>query len=94
MSDVSDELVRFHVPGHGPVDAVLPTIPDDAPYRVREGIARRRIAAVTGECPCGARVDYFADVASCGHNVAEVWHDRRCPADTDRLRKAIRRWLR
>ena len=33
---------------------VLPRIPDDAPEEIREGIARRRITAVEGTCPCGA----------------------------------------
>ncbi|GAA2546424.1 hypothetical protein [Pseudonocardia hydrocarbonoxydans] len=32
-----------------------PTIPEDAPPAVREGIARRRITNTGGTCPCGAR---------------------------------------
>lgn len=92
-NDIRDELVSFEIDGRGPVVALLPTIPDAAPYRVREGIARQRIAAVTGECPCGAQADYNAARVD-GMNVAEVMHDRRCPADTDRLAKAIRRWAR
>jgi hypothetical protein len=35
---------------------VPPHVPNDAPDAVREGIARRRITAVDGECPCGARL--------------------------------------
>ncbi len=72
---------------------VLPAIPEDAPHAIREGVARRRIVAVTGECPCGATADY-------GHRrpgevgIAEVWHQRSCPADTDRLDEACRRWAR
>jgi hypothetical protein len=34
---------------------VLPVVPEDAPAAVREGIARRRLVALTGVCPCGAR---------------------------------------
>ena len=34
---------------------VVPALPDDAPAVVREGIARRRLATIRGECPCGAR---------------------------------------
>ena len=86
-----EEVVRFHIDGVGNVAAVLPVIPEDAPYRVREGIARRRVAAVTGKCPCGAQVDYQAASSS---GVADVTHDRLCPADTGRLVKAIRRWSR
>jgi len=72
---------------------VLPTIPDHAPYVIREGIARRRIAATTGRCPCGATVDYDAAVAG-KVNIAEVHHEARCPAATEKLVKAVRRWAR
>lgn len=34
---------------------VVPVIPDDAPPAVRETITRRRLATITGVCPCGAR---------------------------------------
>jgi hypothetical protein len=34
---------------------VVPALPDDATETVREGIARRRLATINGECPCGAR---------------------------------------
>jgi hypothetical protein len=93
VTGIHDEVVTFHITGIGNAVAVLPTIPEDAPYRVREGIARRRIAAVTGTCPCGAPMDYQA-AAVAGFHVAEAHHDRLCPADTDRLAKAIRRWRR
>lgn len=73
---------------------VLPVIPDAAPYAVREGIARRRIAAATGTCPCGATTDY-RDLPGPGEaGVAEVWHEPLCPAETRKLQKAIRRWAR
>lgn len=90
---IRDELVPFVLPDGGRALAVLPAIPEDAPFRIREGIARRRITATTGECPCGARVDY--DAAKVGEvRVAEVRHNRLCPADTASLVKAVRRWLR
>jgi hypothetical protein len=91
---IHDELVEFTLPGNGGrALAVLPTIPEDAPYRVREGIARRRITATTGRCPCGATVDYNAARAG-GYAVAEVRHSSLCPADTARLCREIRRWAR
>ncbi len=74
---------------------VMPVIPDRAPFAVREGIARRRLVATTGVCPCGAEMD-------CGNldlqagaitNVA-VEHERGCPAITAKLEKAVRRWMR
>lgn len=90
---IRDEFEEFTLPTGGRALAVLPTIPVDAPYRVREGIARRRVTATTGTCPCGATVDY--DAAQAGRfNVAEVRHDARCPADTAKLLKEIRRWSR
>lgn len=33
-----------------------PTLSEDAPHVVREGIARRRLVVTTGQCPCGARM--------------------------------------
>ncbi len=72
---------------------VLPVVPEDAPYAVREGIARRRVAAVSGECPCGAVVD-FGELLPGEVGIGEVFHERWCPADTDRLVKACRRWTR
>jgi hypothetical protein len=94
VNGIHDEVVTFNVEGIGTVLAVLPTIPEDAPYKVREGIARRRIAATTGTCPCGATVDYLAAITGTGVCIAEVHHDRLCPADTDKLVKAVRRWVR
>lgn len=88
---IADELVRFTLPDGRRGVAVLPVIPEDAPPRIREGIARRRIAATTGRCPCGAVIDYDAGRLD-GASVAEVYHDRRCPADTARLAKHLRRW--
>lgn len=72
---------------------VLPIIPEDAPYAVREGIARRRVAATTGRCPCGAVTDY-GELAAGTVGVGEVQHERLCPAATAKLVKACRRWLR
>lgn len=90
---IRDEFVRFTLPNGDRGLALLPTIPEDAPFRVREGIARRRITATTGKCPCGAVVDYeAAQVAGVG--VAEARHEARCPADTAKLLKAVRRWAR
>jgi hypothetical protein len=64
---------------------VLPVVPEDAPYRVREGIARRRLTALTGACPCGATMT-LGD--------ANAVHEYGCPAITATLEKAIRRWAR
>jgi hypothetical protein len=89
---IRDEVVIFHVPEVGKVLAVLPVVPENAPYRVREGIARRRLVAITGTCPCGAQFDHR--VPPDGGPAVEVEHEDLCPAVTDRLVKAIRRWQR
>jgi hypothetical protein len=69
---------------------VMPTIPDDAPERRREGIARRRITATTGRCPCGAvlvmpsrRERRAAQRA--GRRTVDVYvqHEPGCPAPLD-----------
>lgn len=66
----------------------LPVVPENAPYAVREGIARRRITALGGRCPCGAE----ARLAGSPIGLA-VDHDSGCPAMDSRLIKAARRWL-
>lgn len=85
-----EELVKVRLEGIGTALVLLPVIPEDAPYRVREGIARRRLVAVNGSCPCGAHLD--TSTAPVG--LAAVEHDQLCPAATYRLAKAIRRWSR
>lgn len=72
---------------------VLPVVPEDAPAAIREGIARRRVTATTGRCPCGARVDYGDRVAGQVVSV-EVQHTASCPASDAKLIKAVRRWVR
>jgi hypothetical protein len=53
-SPVEGELIVRNLDGTR-VAYLLPVIPDDAPPLVREGIARRRLAALEGRCPCGGR---------------------------------------
>lgn len=93
MNTINTEVVHINVPGFGQAITWLPVIPDDAPYPVREGVARQRIAATGGRCPCGAQTDYTADVAD-GINVAEVRHRRLCPGHPDQLAVELRRWVR
>ena len=71
---------------------VLPGIPDGAPYAIREGIARRRLTALEGRCPCGAVAVIDAQPGTVGSFTVE--HEDRCPAITETLTKAIRRWQR
>jgi hypothetical protein len=50
MSAITTELIV-----RDDIVFLLPVIPDDAPPLVREGIARRRLVVICGECPCGGR---------------------------------------
>ncbi|WP_341998580.1 hypothetical protein MRBLWH7_000346 [Microbacterium sp. LWH7-1.2] len=61
-------------------------IPDGAPDDVREGIARQRIAAVDGACPCGGAV-YVLDAEG-------FWceHEDDCPGLDRNLLVAMREW--
>lgn len=74
---------------------VLPVIRESDPVEVREGIARRRLAAVTGTCPCGAvrrmpnRAQRRADRQAGRVSRAVVEHADQCPAADDTLRRLL-----
>ncbi len=82
------------------VGYVLPSIPDDAPEDVREGLARRRISAVQGRCPCGAVVTmpnrqqrrHAARTRTSLRILVE--HEDACPAVDRMLEAALGRWVR
>jgi len=82
------------------VGYLLPEIPDDAPHEVREGLARRRIAALEGRCPCGAVVvlpnrEQRRRAARTRVSLRIlVEHEDDCPAVERELLEAIRRWRR
>ncbi len=63
----------------GSVVLVLPDIPDDAPQRVREGMARRRLVATTGRCPCGAEL-VVPEIRPGAVVTVAVEHEAGCPA--------------
>jgi len=78
----------------------LPHVPDDAPEPIREGIARRRITAIQGRCPCGAgmvlpnRAARRAAKRSGRMVHMTVEHEDDCPAVDDVLLAAIQEWKR
>jgi hypothetical protein len=56
---------------------------DDAP-EVLEGIARRRLVAMTGRCPCGATMPAVDDLEPGTLTIVRVEHEDGCPAiDTE-----------
>jgi len=89
---IRDEVLVAEHPGRI-VAAHVQEIPEDAPPAVQEGVARQRVTATTGQCPCGAVVDYGERLPG-EVGVAEVWHKQGCPAAPDRLARAIRTWSR
>jgi hypothetical protein len=75
----------------GSVVAGIPIVDDDAPPVVQEGFARRKLAALTGRCPCGARPGQtYVDDDGIAHLV--YLHDADCPATTENLEVAIAAW--
>lgn len=87
-------------PGHR---IVVQTIPEDAPPLVREGLARRRIQRVEGECPCGGPLlwadeldeEQLANLRALGffegHEVEGV-HFGDCPGGDAVLVPALAEW--
>ncbi|MDQ7877308.1 hypothetical protein Q9R08_04890 [Microbacterium sp. QXD-8] len=83
-------------PGHR---IVVQTIPEDAPPAVREGLARRRIQAIEGVCPCDGLLiwrDEHPDLSvwsgvGRGSDVVQVHRDA-CPAHDLNLVPALERW--
>lgn len=100
-----DHLIQ-DLPGGGRGLYVLPAIPEDATPNLREGLARRRIAALTGECPCGAdspelsrqqrrarqrRRDKAKTQAVAARAVFE--HEPDCLAANENLIPLLREWM-
>lgn len=58
-----------------------PELSEDLPPRAREGIARRRLVATTGRCPCGAQLEVPDGALRPGAvAVVAVEHEADCPA--------------
>lgn len=79
---------------------VLPVVPEAAPPEVREGLVRRRLAALEGRCPCGAVVTLpnreqrrHAARTRTSLRIA-VMHEDDCPAIDRVLEAALERWQR
>lgn len=77
--------------GHAHRRFAVTRIPDHAPPLVREGLARRRIQAVEGECPCGAWMQWPDEPGEQGTIQPVVApHRLDCPAHDALLVPAIR----
>ncbi len=74
---------------------VVQRIPDNAPPLTREGLARRRVQAVEGVCPCGGRMLWSDEPVERGtlrRVVAQHWDD--CPAGDAVFIPAMLAWKR
>jgi hypothetical protein len=96
-AQLTNELIVRDLDGMK-VAYLLPVIPDDAPPTIREGIARRRLAALEDRCPCGGRSPLNRAarrrLARQRGQVAYLGfaHETGCPAIDDILVEAIRAW--
>ena len=69
---------------------VSDVIRESDPPAVREGIARRRVLALTGQCPCGAASPFDAARISPVMVLEVVRHEPDCPATNENLSRAVR----
>jgi hypothetical protein len=85
-----DELWQLSTP-LGDVLHVLPAIDDAWPPELKNAVARRRRATLSGRCACGARFRVLGqDAAGVMH--AGMEHERDCPASDDHCTELLRRW--
>jgi hypothetical protein len=73
----------------GPVVHVVPPIPEDVSPGLKEALARRRTAAFTGRCPCGARVGQPTRGED-GILHSSIVHGLDCPAADDVIGSLLR----
>ena len=57
-----------------------PALVDGESPRRKEGAARRRLVALSGRCPCGARFELPPAVEASSIRRLTVEHEPRCPA--------------
>jgi hypothetical protein len=89
IDDDTGELVAF----------ILPEFPDHAPDEMREGLVRRRLAALHGRCPCDAPMVLPNRAerrrARTEHELrVRVDHHPECPGDDHNIAAALARWER
>lgn len=68
---------------------VCDEIRESDPPAVREGLARRRVLALTGQCPCGAASPFDSRVSP-GLVLEAITHAADCPASSRALSAAMR----
>lgn len=69
---------------------VIPDIDDRLPPDIKDAIARRNAATVTGRCDCGARTRITSRAG--GVINAEMAHEHDCPAGSERFFELLAGW--
>lgn len=69
---------------------VLPDIDDRLPADLKNAIARRNKATVTGRCDCGARIEITSRAG--GVINATMAHENDCPAGSERFFELLAGW--
>ncbi len=70
--------------------AVLPEIPDDASENVKNALAIRNAATLSGRCACGAVAGPIEQVET-GIYMVTMEHENDCPAADENLARALER---
>lgn len=84
------EFITLTLPDGSHALYVSDVIRESDPPAVREGIARRRILATSGECPCGARSPFDPSLISAALVMEVIEHETDCPATAENLARAMR----
>ena len=71
---------------------VLPVAQEDMSSQLLEGVARRRNAIITGECPSGGRFELAELHPLVEPSRATVWHENDCPAQEKVFDRLLEAW--
>lgn len=84
------EFITLTLPNGSHALYVSEAIRETDPPAVREGIARRRVLATTGQCPCGAASPFDPSRISAALVMEAIQHESDCPATDENLARAMR----
>lgn len=84
------EFITIELPNGQSMLYVCDVISESDPPAVREGIARRRTLALTGECPCGARSPFDPSKIAPSLVIEAIYHESDCPATAENMARAMR----
>jgi hypothetical protein len=59
---------------------VLPALRDDLHPRIKDAVARRRLASLTGRCDCGGEMEIDGPLTPGSTVRGRMWHEPDCSA--------------